>query len=106
MAKSMDDLTVELQHCGPMVRYKYCTKAGKLDILFKWDEEVSYMDPVMKCQIHMTPTKTGGNTASFVTKMPTCTLLAKMTFNPNFVVEKVWIEGLDCMPWTVVYKRC
>jgi len=106
MAKSMDDLTVELQHKGPMVNYKYCTKAGKLDILFKWDEEVSYMDPVMKCQIHMTPTKTGGNTASFVTKMPTCTLLAKMTFNPNFVVEKVWIEGLDCMPWTVIYKRC
>ena len=82
------------------------TKTQNLDIMFKWDEEVCFVDPVVNQTCHMVATKTGGNCVKVVTKMPNATIVANCTFNPNFVVEKCHIDGLDCMPWTVIYKRC
>jgi len=106
MEQDMNGLTAELHHKGPMVRYIYCMGGSKLDILFKWDEEVCYVDPVMKCEVKMIVTKTGENCVKVISKMPMATLVANLTFNPNFLVEKVCVEGLDCMPWTAIYKRC
>jgi len=100
------EIRMEFQHKGPMVRYQYHTKTQNLDIMFKWDEEVCFVDPVVNETCHMVATKTGGNCVKVVTKMPNATIVANCTFNPNFVVEKCHIDGLDCMPWTVIYKRC
>jgi len=93
-------------HKGPMVSYKYCSNVANIDILFKWDEETTYFDPVMKTNNTFVASKVGRNCIKSVTKSPDHTFIACMTVGENFLVEKVHLEGLDCMPWTVIYQRC
>jgi len=98
--------TLCISHKGAMNGYKYCSKAFNVDVMFKWDEETCYFDPVLKANNTFVATQCGQNMIKSVSKNDKHNMIATMTFGENFMVEKCHLEGLECMQWTVIYKRC
>merc|ERR1712018_166824 len=98
------DCRLCIEKKGPIVRWQLCSKVQPFDFCFKFDKEVEIFNPHLKENTKNIATK-DGNCVTVVTKSSHGTWITKCTFGCQFMVQKVHLQGLECMPITMIFQR-
>jgi len=93
-----------IEEKGPIMRWQVCSKLAPMDFCFKFDKEVEFFDPHLKENTKNVATK-NGNCIEIVTVSSSGTWITKCTFGCTFLVQKTFLQGLECMPMSAIYTR-
>lgn len=98
------DCRLIIEEKGPIVHWNYCSKLTPVDFCFQYDKEVEVFDHMLKDNTKNVVTRQG-NTLNVVTHSSKDCWITKCTFNTTFMVMKSCVQGLECMPMTMIFTR-
>jgi len=98
------DARLIVEEKGPIIGMKMINSVSPWETCFKYDQEYDFFDPAMQ-ETCKNLTSRHGNVVTNISKSSKFTFITKCIFNTNFMVLKSHVEGLECMPMTVIYTR-
>lgn len=98
------DSQMVIDEKGPMMHWHNKSKLMPFEATFKWGEETSFHDPVLKENCKIVATK-NGNTLQTVQVSSQGTWITECTVGNTFMVLKTYMQGLPSKTATIIYTR-